>query len=151
MYIYMHMNQQLYTHDSYLLCGFMTAHRFYFCLLFVLDRIYVSSLWKFIWCILLILWKSQHTSLFLGSIFQILFLLAVSKDTTKFLRLQVDKYYIHTSYSQQMTKVFRKLLVYTNLFCTKSMLGINMHYLHMHKYIHIHFSLIFSMFYKYYT
>lgn len=151
MYIYIYMNQQLYTHDLYLLCGFMTAHRFYFYLLFVLDRIYVPSLWKFIWYILLIFWKSQHTSLFLGSIFQILFLLAVFKDTTKSLRLQVNKYYIHTSYSQQMTKVFRKLLVYTKLFCTKLMLGINMHYLHMQKDIHIHFSLILSMFYKYYT
>lgn len=156
--MYIYMNWQLCIHNSYLLCGFMTAHRIYFYLPFVLDSSWFLFLMEDMFLPFesllgaFCLFSENHNtlSLFFGSIFQILFLQSTRTLTTKSLRLQVNKH-IHTSYSQQMTKVFRKLLVYTKLFCTKLMLGINMHYLHMQKDIHIHFSLILSMFYKYYT
>jgi len=104
-------------------------------------KFYVSSLLKFIGYILLISWKSN----ILGPIFQILALPAVLNNLTLVLQLA------DTLNPQQITKVFSKLLVCTKPLCTKLMMGINIYYLHMQKDIHIYFTLILSLFYKYCT
>lgn len=131
----------------------MTPHRTYFCFIFADRRSTVVSFFplKVYWVYFTYLLKIQHTFITSCVHFPDFCPFCSLQGLYQVLQPQINKHRIHPPNPQQMTEVFSKLLVCTKPLCTKLMIGINIYYLHMQKDIHIYFSLILSLFYKYCT